>query len=94
MKRQEFSELAALSAIGALDGEDLRAFESHLAQAGSEELKELAELKRVASMLEQAHGSGQSPPPELKRKIMERIRQEPPGREEPDPVKPPRLRPK
>jgi len=87
MKRQEFSELAALSAIGALDGEDLTAFESYLAQAGSEELKELNELKRVASMLEQAHGSGQFPPPELKRKIMERIGQEQPGREDPNPVK-------
>ena len=72
MSRHEWLEYADVYAIGALDGEDLKRFESHLA-AGCPQCEQqlrdsqtvLAELARSLPLV--------SPPPHLKRNLMRRV---------------------
>lgn len=51
MDEVKFTELAALYAIGALDGDDLRAFEQYLRTASEAEKRELRELTEVSAMM-------------------------------------------
>ncbi len=51
MDEEKFTELVALYAIGALDGEELRGFESYLRTASADEQRELRELTDVTAMM-------------------------------------------
>ena len=75
MDEGKFTELAALYAIGALDGEELREFENYLRTASAEEQRELRELNEVSAMIPLA--LPQSPvPASLKARLIARINEE------------------
>jgi quercetin dioxygenase-like cupin family protein len=71
--RQRVEELAALNAVGALDGEDLNEF-LRLKEAGGEEVeREIAAFEEVASALGAGHGRMVAPPPLVKQRLMARL---------------------
>lgn len=75
MDEGKFTELAALYAIGALDGGELREFENYLRTASAEEKRELQELTEVSAMMPLA--LSQSPvPTHLKDRLMARVKEE------------------
>ena len=89
MRHEELEELIPAYALGALDGEDLRAAEAHL-QAGCPRCERLLqELSGVAAHLTESLPDVPLPP-RLKERVLERIEQE--GRVE-APVPPSRRRP-
>lgn len=72
LNRESMRDLASAYAIGALDADELREFESLLAQ--SEELRrEVAEFEEVSAQL--AHGApGAEPDPDLRRRLLDRAK--------------------
>lgn len=75
MDEVKFTEWAALYAIGALDGEELRSFETYLRTASATEKRELRELTEVSSLLPLA--LPQTPvPAHLKARLMARVNEE------------------
>lgn len=75
MDEGKFTEWAALYAIGALDGEELREFENYLRTASAEEKRELQELTEVSAMMPLA--LPQPPvPTHVKGRLMARVREE------------------
>lgn len=75
MDEVKFTELAALYAIGALDGEELRSFETYLRTASAAEKSELRELTEVSSLLPLALPQT-SAPTHLKARLMARVQEE------------------
>ena len=74
MDEGKFTELAALYAIGALDGAELREFELYLRTASEAEKRELRELTEVSSLLPLA--LPQTPvPSRVKARLMERLQE-------------------
>jgi anti-sigma-K factor RskA len=73
-ERESIHELVAGYALGALDEDDRRAFEEHL--AGCETCREeLASLQDAAATLAFAQ-EGPEPPPELRRRLLETVHEE------------------
>ena len=66
-------ELAALNALGALDGEDLQEFRRLSSNVSAEEQKEIADYDKVASLLSQTVAGTQVPPLSVKEKLVTRI---------------------
>lgn len=73
MNAEKFQELAALNAIGALDGADLIEFQQFLAQADSAAKAELAAFNNVAALIAVAGRQPRQPSPALKMKLMKKI---------------------
>ncbi len=76
MDEGKFTELAALYALGALDGEELREFEHYLRTASAEEQRELRELTEVSALLPLALPPTPVPA-HLKARLIARINNEP-----------------
>ncbi len=72
MTPEEFKELSADYAAGALEGEELRRFERHLMVASREELQHLAELMGLVSLLPLTLRQ-QTPPARVKQQVMQKI---------------------
>lgn len=72
MTPEEFKELSADYAAGALEGEELRRFERHLMVASREELQHLAELMGLVSLLPLTLRQ-QTPPSRVKQQVMQKI---------------------
>ncbi|MFN0158121.1 MAG: anti-sigma factor domain-containing protein [Bacteroidota bacterium] len=72
MTPEEFKELSADYAVGALEGESLKRFENHLMVASREEFQHLAELLGVAAMLPLVLKK-QEPPVRVKQQVMQKI---------------------
>jgi anti-sigma-K factor RskA len=68
---QDFREQAPAYVLGALSAEEARAFEAVLAR-DPELQREVAEFREVTAML--ATGESMPPPPELKHRLLERVR--------------------
>ena len=78
MERQGIHELSAAYALNALDGEDRRRFEDHLAQCG-ECRDDVASFQAAAAAL--AYDADvHAPPPALRDRILERARTERPSK--------------
>lgn len=75
MDGDKFTELAALHAINALDGEELRAFEQYLRTASEAERREVQELTDVWAMLPLALPPTTAPA-HLKARLLDRINEE------------------
>ncbi len=75
MDGDKFTELAALYAINALDGEELREFEQYLQTASAEEQREMQELRNVWATLPLALPP-LSAPAHLKARLMDRINED------------------
>lgn len=75
MDEVKFTELAALYAVGALDGAELAEFEQYLRTASDAEKRELSELIDVAAMIPLALPQP-SVPVRLKSRLMARVREE------------------
>lgn len=80
MDGDKFTELAALHAINALDGEELQMFEQYLRTASEAERRELQELKDVWATLPLALPPT-VPPSHLKARLMDRISEEVTGQD-------------
>jgi len=78
MNREEIRELAAVYALGGLDGEDRARFEALLQSGDAEATAALRDFERTLADL--AAESAEAPPPSVKAHLMERIVAE--GREE------------
>lgn len=73
---EEFDELLALRALGALDGDDLRRLEAHLATGCAECARELAELEPTAALL--AWGAdAAAPPASLRARLLDAVAETP-----------------
>jgi anti-sigma-K factor RskA len=70
--KEEFLQLSAEYASGALEGDDLRRLREHLQTATGEELNEFLELVSTASLLPLAL-ERQTPPARVKEELMKRI---------------------
>lgn len=79
MNREEIRELAAVYALGGLDGEDRARFEALLQSGDAEATAALRDFERTLADL--AAESTEAPPPSVKAHLMERIVAE--GRREP-----------
>ena len=79
MNREEIRELAAVYALGGLDGEDRARFEALLQSGDAEATAALRDFERTLADL--AAESAEAPPPSVKAQLMERIVAE--GRREP-----------
>ena len=75
MDEAKFTEGAALYAIGALDGEELRMFENDLRTASDDERRELRELAEVSALLPLALPQPRVPA-RLKDRLMARVNEE------------------
>ncbi len=75
MDEGKFTELAAVYAIGALDGEELREFENYLRTASADEQRELHELREASAMMPLALPQP-AVPAHLKARLMARVREE------------------
>jgi anti-sigma factor ChrR (cupin superfamily) len=73
METDRLQELAALHAVGALDGEDLIEFRRLLAEPNHYLRQEAAAFSNVAAVLAESLSSIQAPPPALKDKILQKI---------------------
>lgn len=75
MDEAKFTELAALYAIGALDGAELHEFEQYLRTASEAERRELRELTDVSAMMPLALPQPVVPP-QIKSRLMARVTNE------------------
>ncbi|MBI3414078.1 MAG: cupin domain-containing protein [Verrucomicrobia bacterium] len=73
MNAERLQELAALNAIGTLDGTDLSEFNQFLAKADHASKAELASFNNVAALIAAARQSPCRPAPAVKTKLMEKI---------------------
>src|SRR5262245_56757070 len=73
MNPERLRELAALDAVGALDGADLAELQRWLAEADPSAIAEAAALKNVAALFAAATAPRQSPPAALKDRILQRV---------------------
>ena len=71
MNREEIRELAAVYALGGLDGEDRARFEALLQSGDAEATAALRDFERTLADL--AAESTEAPPPSVKARLMERI---------------------
>ncbi len=85
MNKERIEELAALFAAGALDGEERREFERLLAAGDAVATSELARFSEVAAAMALSHAPVVEPAPEVKTRLMERIRA---GKSAPEPAPP------
>src|SRR6266566_1615100 len=88
MNREEIRELAALYALGGLDGDDLARFEALLRSRDRDATSALGDFE--AALLGLARESTQSPPAALRAALLERIGAQ--GRGEPTRIAPKRPR--
>ncbi len=72
MDREEFIQYCSLYALGALEGEDLRRFETYMRDASPEEQRLLGELTGTASLLPLTL-ERKAPPARLKEQLLKKI---------------------
>lgn len=72
MDREEFIQYCSLYALGALEGEELRAFEAYLRNASPEERTLFSELTATASLLPLTLEQ-QTPPAHVKEQLMRKV---------------------
>ena len=73
MDKEYLDELAALNALGALDGEDVAEFK-RAAERGDHDLSKLiAEYERVADLIGPSRAASATPRQEVKEKVMRRV---------------------
>ena len=75
MNTEKFTELASLYAVGALDGVELREFETYLRNASASEQRELQELNEAAAMMPLALPAS-SVPASVKARLFQRVEAE------------------
>lgn len=73
MNAEKLQELAALNAVGALEGADLIEFNQFLADADHTAKAELSSFNNVAALIAASHQPPRRPAPALKTKLMEKI---------------------
>lgn len=77
MNREQQEELAALHALGALDGDDLVAWQNALAGEVPEALAAQARQRDIAALLAAAARPPAAPPPALREKVLACVRRTP-----------------
>ncbi|MBI5386903.1 MAG: cupin domain-containing protein [Verrucomicrobia bacterium] len=73
MNSERFNELAALNAVGALEGAEWQEWQTAAANADPAALAEAAGFNNVAALLAAANVMPYEPPPALKARILERV---------------------
>jgi anti-sigma factor ChrR (cupin superfamily) len=73
MTREQMQDLAALHALGALEGEDLVAWQNALANGSKDALAEQAAMRETAALIASARSAPRPLPPGLKARVMAQI---------------------
>lgn len=73
MNRERIQELAALAAVGALDGQDLLEWEQHLAQGGSEAQSEIASFRDTIAQFAVSVAGEEQAPSSLRSRILGKV---------------------
>jgi hypothetical protein len=75
MREEELRELSALDALGALDGRAAQELEARLKAAPEDVRREAREMREVAAQLALGLPSDPAPSPEVKQRLLARVRQ-------------------